>query len=475
MTHGFDKAKFVSTLSRPKMDNLKPFLADVLSGVSSEYADIRIEESEHARIIYRGRDLDEIGRAFERGGCIRVFHRGNWGTASFNQVDDKLKGLTRDVAAAVEAMPARPETLGKMPALTDSVTVPEADDPRKVPLAEKHALIKHYNDILLRTAGVTTTLSVYGDTFRKISFLSSEDRFITQESVYTGFMCRAVARDGANVQDYSDTFGKTQGFASLQNREPLVERIAKVALDLLKAESVPAGKYDVIIDPQLAGVFAHEAFGHLSEADFLSTNERLRELMKVGTRYGVDDLTIVDDGTMPGERGSFRFDDEGIAAERTELIKGGRIAGHLHDRQSAQLMGEKVTGNSRAVSYRFAPIVRMSNTYIEPRAFNIEDMLDSVEHGLYVCGSRGGMTELESFTFSAQYARLIEHGRQTKVVRDVTLSGNVFETLKSIGMIGDDLVMFGGLGGCGKGGQSPLPVGLGAPHILIRNVVIGGR
>jgi TldD protein len=457
------------------MDNLKPFLADVLSGVASEYADIRLEESEQARIVHRGREFYEIGQTFDRGGCIRVFHRGNWGSAGFHRADDKLKELARDVAAAVEAMPARPETLGELPAVNESVKVPEADDPRKVPLAEKHALIKHYNDILLKTPGITTTQLRYNDVFRETTFLSSEGRFITQESVYTGFSCRAVARDGATVRDYSDSFGKTQGFASLANREAMVERIAKVALDLLKAEPVPAGKYDVIIDPLLAGVFVHEAFGHLTEADTLSTNERLRELMKVGTRYGVDDLTIVDDGTMPGERGSFRFDDEGIEAQRTELIKGGRIAGHLHDRQSAQRMGEKVTGNARAVSSRYAPIVRMSNTYVEPRSANIEDMLDSVERGLYVCGSRGGMTELDSFTFSAQYARLIEHGRQTKLLHDVTLCGNIFDTLKSIELIGDDLVMFGGLDGCGKGGQSPLPVGLGAPHVLIRNVVIGGR
>lgn len=457
------------------MDDLKPFLADILSGLASEYADIRIEESEQARIVYRGRELDEIGRAFERGGCLRVFHHGNWGSASFNQVDGKLKDLARDVAAAVEAMPARPETLGAMPPLTESVTAPEADDPRRVQLAEKQDLIRRYNDILLKTPGITTTLSMYHDMFRKISFLSSEDRFITQETVYTGFMCRAVARDGTNVQDYSDTFGKTQGFASLANREPMVERIAKVALDLLRAEPVPAGKYDVIVDPLLGGVFAHEAFGHLSEADFLSTNERMRELMKIGTRYGNDDLTIVDDGTMSGERGSFRFDDEGVESKRKELIKEGRIGAHLHDRQSARRMGETVTGNARAISYGFAPIVRMSNTFIEPRDVNIEDMLDSLERGLYVCGSRGGMTELESFTFSSQYAWLVEHGRKTRMLRDVTLSGNVFETLKNIDMIGDDLVMFGGLGGCGKDGQSPLPVGLGAPHVLIRNVVIGGR
>jgi len=457
------------------MDSLKPFLADILRGVASDYADIRLEESEQTRIVYRGRDLDEIGRAFERGGCIRVFHRGNWGSASFNAVDEKLKGLAKEVAAQVEALPPRPETLSELPPFTDAVTVPEAEDPRRVPLAEKHALIRHYNDILLKTAGITTTQSMYHDAFRETAFLSTDDRYITQEAVHSGFSCRAVARDGTNVQEYSDSFGKTRGFASLANREPLVERIAKVALDLLKAEPVPAGTYDVVIDQELGGVFAHEAFGHLSEADFLATNERLRELMKVGARYGTDELTIIDDGTMPGERGSYRFDDEGVESERTELIRDGCIAGHLHDRQSARRMGEAPTGNARAVSYRFPPIVRMSNTYIEPREANIEDMMDSLERGLYVCGARGGMTELESFTFASQYAWLVEHGRKTKMVSDVTLTSNVFETLKHIDLMADDLVLFGELGGCGKGVQSPLPVGIGAPHVRIKNVVIGGR
>ena len=475
LAYGFDKKELVPTLSDQKMDDLKPFLADVLNGLSSEYADIRIGESEQARVVHSGREFYEVGKAFERGGCIRVFHRGNWGSASFRRVDDKLKELARDVAAAVEARPARPETLGELPAFSDSVTVPEDDDPRKVPLDEKHALIRHYNDILLKTPGIATTELRYNDAFRETAFLSSDGRFITQASVYTSFSCRAVARDGANVRDYSDSFGKTQSFASLANREPMVERVAKVALDLLKAEPVPAGKYDIIIDQELAGALAQEAFGHLTEADMLSKNERLRELMKVGTRHGVDDLTIVDDGTMPGERGSFRFDDEGIEAERTELIKDGRIVGHLHDRQSAQRMGEKTTGNARAVSCRFAPTVRMSNTYIEPRSANIEDMLESVKRGLYVCGSRGGMIELDSFTFSPQYAWLVEGGRQRKLLRDVTLSGNIFDTLKGIDMIGDDLVMFGRLDGRGKVGQSPLPVGFGAPHVLMRNVVIGGR
>jgi TldD protein len=456
------------------MENLKPFLRSILDGLAVEYADIRVEENERTAINYRGRELDEIGRAFDRGGCIRAFSRGNWASAKFNIVDDSLADLARDLAGQVEALPEKDGRLHELPAFDDVVTASRDDDPRSVPLGEKQELIHGYNEILLKTPGVTSTMSVYGDKWQRLSFLSTEDRFISQERVYTGFFCMAIARDGANVQRYSDTFGRTQGFATLRNREALVERIGRVAVDLLKAEPVRGGTYTVIIDQELAGVFAHEAFGHLSEADTIADNDRLRALMKPGTRFGVDELAIIDDATLPGERGSYRFDDEGAAGERTELIKNGVLVGRLHDRQTAAKMGEAVTGNARAMSYRHTPIVRMSNTYIEPRDVNIEEMMDGVEDGLYVSGSQGGNTELESFTFAAKYAWRIEHGRKTGLLRDVTLSGNVFETMKNIDAVGDDLVILGGMGMCGKGGQA-VPVGLGGPHLRIRNVVIGGR
>lgn len=457
------------------MENLKPLLKTVLDGLAVEYADARIEENERTGVVYRGRELDEVSRALERGGCLRVYHRGNWASATFNIIDDSIADLARDLAAQVEALPGRESRLHRLPAFDDVVGIEPDSDPRRVALGDKQALVHHYNEILLKTPGVTSTVSIYGDKWQRVTFYSTENRYISQERVYTGFHCSAIARDGANVQRYSDSFGKTQGFETLRNREAMVERVGKVAVDLLRAEPVPAGSYTVIIDPLLAGVFAHEAFGHLSEADTVADNQRLQALMKPGTRFGVDELAIVDDATLPGERGSFRFDDEGAAGERTELIKDGVLVGRLHDRQTAAKMGEGVTGNARAMSYRHVPIVRMSNTFIEPRDQNIEDMMDGVEDGLYVCGSQGGNTELESFTFAAQYAWRIRHGQKTGLLRDVTLSGNVFETLKNIDAIGDDLVLFGGMGGCGKDGQGPLPVGLGAPHVRIRNVVIGGR
>ncbi len=457
------------------MDTMKSFLKEVLDGLAVDHAEIRLEETERARIVYRGRDLDDIGRSFERGGCLRVFHRGNWGVATFNIIDDSVKELTKELASEVEALPPRNETLAALGPFEETIRIQPEDDPRRVGLAEKHSLIRGYNGIVLQTKGIATTVSIYQDSHKFVVFGSTGGRYIDQESVYTGFACRAVAKDGTNIQSYHDSFGKTQGFQSLKNHEPRVERIARIALELLEAEPVQAGKYNVIIDPLLAGVFAHEAFGHLSEADHLADNEKLKRMMETGTRFGVDELTIVDDATMPGERGTYQYDDEGVAAERTELVRHGILTSHLHDRQTAQQMNEAPTGNGRAISYRFPPIVRMSNTYIEPRSAKLDDMTGSLERGLYVVGSRGGMTELESFTFSSQYAYLVEHGKKTKMVRDVTLSGNVFETLKNIDAIADDLTIFGGIGGCGKGGQAPLPVGLGAPHVRIRNVVIGGR
>jgi TldD protein len=456
------------------MDTVKSFLGDILGAVDAGYADARLQESEHTRIVYRGRELDDVSRATERGGCIRLFINGNWGIATFNTIDESLRELAQEVERQTRALPRREAAVVPLGPHEDIVRLKPEDDPRRVSLEEKNRLISRYNDILLKTPGIVSTNSLYTDTHRFVSLLSTDGRYIDQEQVYTGFACSAVAKDGVNIQTYADSFGKTQGFSTLADREPIVERIAKVALDLLKAEPVPAGTYTVIIDPLLAGVFAHEAFGHLSEADFIAENERLRELMQKGTRYGEENLTIVDDATLPGERGSYRYDDEGAPAQRTELLRRGVLAGHLTDRETAARLGEPPSGNSRAMSYRYPPIVRMSNTCIEPGDAELDDMLD-IEKGLYVAGSRGGMTELESFTFASQYAYMVERGRRTRMVRDVTLTGNVFETLRNIEMVGDDPVLFGGIGGCGKGGQSPLPVGMGAPHLRIRNVVMGGR
>jgi TldD protein len=285
----------------------------------------------------------------------------------------------------------------------------------------------------------------------------------------------ATARDGQLVQRAHESVSSGTDYGKVLGLEPLAETVGRRAAELLAAPKVDGGPRTVVLDPALAGVFIHEAFGHLSEADFVYENPKMRELMHLGRDLGVKELNVYDDGSLPGYGGSLHLDDEGTPTTRTCLIRGGVLAGHLHSLETAGKMGARPTGNARAISRHFAPIVRMTNTYIDRGTVSRESVFAGVDDGILACDMFGGQTMLEMFTFSAAYGYRIRHGQVGELVRDVVLTGNVFETLRSIDAIGDDLTIGERAGGCGKGGQSPLPVSFGSPHIRIRNVVIGGK
>jgi TldD protein len=283
----------------------------------------------------------------------------------------------------------------------------------------------------------------------------------------------AVAGAGGEVQQSNLSLGSRGDFARVEKLDKEVAETAARAAALLAAPTVKGGQYTVLLDPVLAGVFVHEAFGHLSEADFIYENEQMRELMVLGKRFGGKHLNIVDGAAVPGLRGSYRYDDEGVAATKTYLIREGILSGRLHSRETAAKMGEAPTGNARSVGFHHPPIVRMSNTYIEPQGVKLADMLAGIKEGVYARNWYGGTTSMEMFTFSAGEAFMIRDGRIAEAIRPVVLSGNVFTTLQNIDAIGDDLEMNEG-GGCGKGGQFPLPVSNGSPHIRIQQCLVGG-
>ena len=184
-------------------------------------------------------------------------------------------------------------------------------------------------------------------------------------------------------------------------------------------------------------------------------------------------MNIVDGASVPELRGSYSYDDEGTPAQKTQLIREGNLVGRLHSRETASKMNEKVTGNARAIDFRHPPIVRMTNTYIEPGNATFEELISEVKDGVYAKNWYGGMTSMEMFTFSAGEAYRIRNGKIEELVRPVVLSGNVFTTLENLDAVANDLDMNEG-GGCGKGGQSPLPVSNGSPHIRIQNCLVGG-
>ncbi len=454
---------------------MKHILQKALENADVEYVDIRFEEVETNQVVYLGKELDDVSVKVRRGGGVRAFHKGGFGFATFTFPEEAAEAVAKAVKLAKLASTGADEHFAPAKPVVAKILLDVPKDSRKVPLEEKVALAKHYNDILLSGGEkIQSTRTMYRDEFIRHYFVSSEGSYIEEERLHTGISFSATAKDGTNVQSAYDSFGDQRGYDTVLGHEAEAEQVVRDVLDLLKAEKVDAGVYTVVLDPKIAGVFIHEAFGHLSEADHIYRNEKLRGIMKIGARFAEDFFSAVDDGSIKGERGYYAYDDDGVPSQKTYLIKNGVLNSHLHSRYTAYLMGEEPTGNSRAIYYNYMPIVRMSVTYIEPRDATFEELID-IPKGLYVVGAYGGQTELEMFTFSSMKAYLIENGRITKMVRDVILSGNVFETLKNIDKIGNDLKLFGGLGGCGKGGQSPLPVSDGSPHIRVKNVVIGGK
>ncbi len=448
-------------------------LAETLNKYSADYIEARLEESQSSHITYRGRELESIGRTTAIGGNVRALVRDGWGFVSFNNLDE--------LPAKVELAVKQARLVGKgesrlaaIEPVVDTVSAQIDKNPVAMPLAEKKQLLDEYNDIIWRTPKLQTSMIGYGDSHKKVIFLSSLGSYIEQERTGIALRLTAVATEGNEVQQTGLSLGSSGDFSLIQGRQQQVEQMSQHAVELLSAPQVKGGEYTVVLDPVLAGVFVHEAFGHLSESDFVYENDHLRQIMTLGKKFSSSELNIVDSAAVPGLRGSYKYDDEGVPATKTYLIREGKLVGRLHSRETAARMNEAPTGNARAINYRYPPIVRMTNTYIEPRAASFEEIIGDIKEGIYAKNWYGGMTSMEMFTFSAGEAYMIRNGKIAEALRPVVLTGNVFSTLKNIDAIGNDLEMNQG-GGCGKGVQAPLPVSNGSPHIRIRHCLIGGK
>ncbi len=451
-------------------------MADALRGSGADYAEIRVERAEQTSLSFRGPEMDEISSASSLGGVTRALVKGGWGVVTFNDLSD-LRASVREAVACARLVGKEHSHLAEVEPTGKIIPPPEMErDFRGVPLAEKQQLVRQYNHLMLGAHPKIQTTSVrYSDRYREVCFINSDGSYFEETRPDLTLSLNAVARDGNLVQRAHEGLGRAAGFEIALNLESKAETAAKRAADLLQAPPVQGGNYTVVVNQKLGGVFAHEAFGHLSEADAVYENEKLRDLMVLGKRFGPDHLNIVDDGSYPGGRGTHPLDDEGVPARENHLIKDGILVGRLHNRETAGRMREEATGNARAIAWNFPPIVRMTNTYIGPSDASFQDLIKDVELGLYACDMIGGQTMGEMFTFSAAHGYMIRKGEIAELVRDVVLTGNVFETLKHIDLIADDLAWDDGGGGCGKGAQSPLPVGLGSPHLRIQGVVVGGQ
>ena len=441
--------------------------------LQADYLEIRVEKKEGILISFQGTVLDNISRSINLGGCVRAMYKGGWGFVSFNSMDD----LQEKVSLAIR----QSKLVGKQE-LRFPITEPKEslvkvqmkNDPRKINLEEKRKLFEHYNSLLLRYSDrIQSTQVSYRDEIKTTYFVNSLGTYIEQDRLDVIGRFNVIASDGGTVKQAFESITSRDSYDVVLNLDQQIAQIAERALRQLNAKQVKADTYTVVLDPKLTGVFIHEAFGHLSEGDNVYENDRMKEILCIGKKLGVPELTIIDSSVEPNLPGSFEFDDEGIRGGKTVLVEGGILKNRLHSRETAAKMSEEVTGNGRALTTGFSPIPRMTNTYIDVGKVGFNEMISDIKEGIYAIRMLGGQTNGELFTFASGEAFMIRNGKIAEPVSDVTLSGNVFQTLNDIEAVGNDLTFSSG--SCGKCGQNGLPVGVGGPHVRIKNVLVGGR
>jgi len=286
-----------------------------------------------------------------------------------------------------------------------------------------------------------------------------------------------VAEEGGRREPGSGGGGARQGldYFLAENRcEEYARNAARMALTNLEAIAAPAGTMTLVLGPGWPGVLLHEAVGHGLEGD--SNRKGMSAFSgRLGERVAAPGVTVVDDGTWPERRGSLNLDDEGTPTANTVLIEDGLLRGYMQDKLNARLMGMAPTGNGRRESYAHLPLPRMTNTYMLPGDQDPQEIIASVDQGLYAANFGGGQVDITSgkFVFSANEAYLIEHGKLGTPVRGATLIGNGPDVLTRVTMVGNDLELDPGIGTCGKEGQN-VPVGVGQPTLRVDGLVVGG-
>lgn len=433
-----------------------------------EYVDVSATQISTNSIVMKDGNIQEIKSGIESGIRVRVIKNGMWKIGFFRGTDDidyMYKRMVKVVGSGSVA-------LAKCDPIVGNFKSPMKINPSDVPIDEKKEMVVEVEKAANIKKVVSTAVN-YIDVNVKNVFLSSEGANASKNESKVALFINAVASDGKTLQFSSDRIGNVGGFEIIKQAdlEKLGRKVGKNAVELLSAESPPSGRFTIVTDCELTGVFIHEAVGHASEADIVLKNDSILK-NKIGKKIGSELVTIIDDPTTNGF-GYYVYDSEGVKASPTTIMKNGILKSFINSRETAYQLNMNPTGNARA-AFGHEPLVRMSNTYLKPRDQSFDELIEDVKEGVYLKGSRGGQVDTTrgTFQFNAERSFKIENGRITTPLRDVSMSGNILEVLKNVDAVGSDFKINAGF--CGKYGQT-VAVGDGGPHIRIKNVLIGGK
>ncbi len=441
-----------------------------------DLAEVYLENKETLSLTLDDGRLERATQGNDVGGGVRVFYGE---TAAYAYTDD----LTEEslLAAAGAAAAAARGSNGARISVDLTRSVSPLDFPVEKPFdqmtpAGKGGHLRRMDKAARAySPEVVQVRAGYQQTSRRVWIYNSEGLWAEDDREIVEFRGQVTAQRGDILQTMSSGFGGQKGLELLDEHDParIMTEIAESAVRMLDARPAPAGEMPVVISNGWGGVLFHEACGHCLEADFITQGASAYAGL-VGQRVGADFLTAVDDGTIPGRRGSMRFDDEGVPSQRTVLIENGILKEYMWDMTEARRAGRSSTGNGRRQTFRHMPMPRMTNTYIDAGPHDPEEIIRSVKRGLYAKRLGGGQVEIGrgDYVFGVTEAWLIEDGRLTAPVRGATLVGNGPETLRQIDMIGSDVALDPGMGLCGK--FQSARVSVGQPTVRVPKLTVGG-
>lgn len=435
----------------------------------ADYVDLRISESVNNVIVMKDGKVQEITSGNNWGGCVRVLKNGAWGV-SFTTNPAKMEYTAKSALKLAETLNSDVK-LADIETIQDKLRSKAKLKLRDVSLDEKKEVMSDVEKAANLDGIVSTTVN-YVDGEGASIFASSEGTLLQVEESRVALFLNAVAASDGIIQFGHKSTGGAAGFEVIQKEdlEKFGRTPAEKALRLLNAELPPSGKFPVVMDPELTGVFIHEALGHASEADLILQNDSILK-GKIDTQIGSPIVTIVDDATMDAF-GYYPYDSEGVKTSENILVEEGVLRSLLSSRETASQLDISPSGNARSV-VGDQPIVRMSNTYLKPGELEFKELVEDINSGIYLKGSRGGQVDTGKgvFQFNAAESFLIENGEVRAPLRDVSLSGNILEMLLKVDGVGSDFKM--GVGFCGKSGQT-VPVGDGGPHVRVKEATVGG-
>lgn len=453
---------------------IRRIVADTIAGTDD--GELFMEYSEAESLMFDNGRLKTANFNTDQGFGLRAVAGEAVGYAHSSELSEQALLRAADAVSAVKG--GYSGTLAEAPARTNRHLYGD-ENPIVAPSFEAKAKLLQEIDAYVRgrdprVRQVTASLAA---SWQHVEILRGDGQIVNDIRPLVRMNVSVVVGDGDRQESGSYGMGGRKSFGDFlteDNWHFAPDEALRQALVNLQALPAPAGTFDIVLSAGWPGVMLHEAVGHGLEGDF---NRKKTSAFAglLGQQVAAKGVTVVDDGTMPDRRGSLTVDDEGTPSGRNVLIEDGKLVGYMQDRQNARLMGMKATGNGRRESYAHQPMPRMTNTYMTGGDMSPEEIIASVDKGIYAVSFGGGQVDITSgkFVFGCTEAYMIENGKVTHPIKGAMLIGNGPDAMHRVSMVGNDMKLDPGIGTCGKGGQG-VPVGVGQPHLRMNQVTVGG-